>query len=218
MPCNRGYITNWNWTEAQRPIIDLRTVYLALKKLGIMWNEAPQSLNNWHEARNSLTSSQKVAQRIISLSRLANLVNEIQTLNIPQITLSNGMILSWRNGSYSIGKQERIRSGQQTQTGAEISQFVTNFDAAYASIEIEMQNELDNILEDIESGKSQLAAEEIEAHRARIDSEKNALNKSRQQLRETRMKHVETVGETLGYAIRKQRIGKKIKYVLVRNP
>ena len=218
MPCNRGSITNWNWTEAQRPIIDLRTVYLALKKLGIKWNEAPQSLNNWHEARNLLTTSQTVAQRIISLSRLVNLVNEIQTLNIPQITLSNGMILSWRNGSYSIGMQERIRSGQQTQTGQKVGQFVSEFDATYASIEAEMRNELDNILADIESGKSQLAAEEIDAQRARIESEKNALNKSRQQLREHRMKHVETVGENLGYTVRKQRIGKKIKYVLVRNP
>ena len=114
--------------------------------------------------------------------------------------------------------QERIRSGQQTQTGQRVSEFVSEFDAAYASVESEMQNELNNILADIESGKSQLAAEEIDAQRARIESEKNALNKSRQQLRKQRMEHVEAVGENLGYAVRKQRIGKKIKYVLVRNP
>jgi len=85
------------------------------------------------------------------------------------------------------------------------------------TIVTEMQNELNNILKNIESGKSQLVAEEIEAHRARIENEKSALNKSRQQLREHRMKHVEMVGENLGYAVRKQSIGKKIKYVLVRN-
>ena len=218
MPCNRGYITNWNWTEAQRPIIDLRTIHLTLKKLGIKWNNVPQLITNWHDERNSITPNQSTADRIISLSRLANLVNEIQVLNPPEINLSNGMVLSWSNGSYSIGMQERIRRGQQTQTSQKVGQFVSEFDAAYASVEIEMRNELDNILADIESGKSQLAAEEIDAQRARIESEKNALNKSRQQLREQRMEHVETVGENLGYAVRKQRIGKKIKYVLVRNP
>ncbi len=218
MPCNRGYITNWNWTEAQRPIIDLRTIYLALKQLGIKWESAPQAITDWHNERNSISSNQTTADRIISLGRLANLVNEIQVLNHPEINLSNGMVLSWRNGSYSIGMQERIRRGQQTQTGQRVGEFVSEFDAAYASVESEMQNELNNILADIESGKSQLAAEEIDAQRARIESEKNALNKSRQQLREQRMKHLETVGENLGYAVRKQRIGKKIKYVLVRNP
>ena len=218
MPCNRGYITNWNWTEAQRPIIDLRTIHLTLKKLGIKWNNVPQLITNWHDERNSITSNQSTADRIFSLSRLANLVNEIQVLNHPEINLSNGMVISWRNGSYSIGMQERIRSGQQTQTSQKVGQFVSEFDAAYASVETEMRNELDNILADIESGKSQLAAEEIDAQRARIESEKNALNKSRQQLRKQRMEHVEAVGENLGYAVRKQRIGKKIKYVLVRNP
>jgi hypothetical protein len=218
MPCNRGYITNWNWTEAQRPITDLRTIYLTLKQLGIKWESAPQVIVDWYNQRNSISSNQTTADRIISLGRLVNLVNDVQGLNTPKIDLSNGMVLSWRNGSYSIGMQERIRSGQQTQTGQKVVEFVSEFDAAYASVESEMRNELNNILADIESGKSQLAAEEIDAQRARIESEKNALNKSRQQLREQRMKHVESVGENLGYAVRKQRIGKKIKYVLVRNP
>jgi hypothetical protein len=218
MPCNRGYITNWNWTEAQRPITDLRTIYLTLKQLGIKWESAPQVIVDWYNQRNSISSNQTTADRIISLGRLVNLVNDVQGLNTPKIDLSNGMVLSWRNGSYSIGMQERIRSGQQTETGQKVVEFVSEFDAAYASVESEMRNELNNILADIESGKSQLAAEEIDAQRARIESEKNALNKSRQQLREQRMKHVESVGENLGYAVRKQRIGKKIKYVLVRNP
>ncbi len=218
MPCNRGYITNWNWTEAQRPITDLRTIYLTLKQLGIKWESAPQVIVDWYNQRNSISSNQTTADRIISLGRLVNLVNDVQGLNTPKIDLSNGMVLSWRNGSYSIGMQERIRSGQQTQTGQKVVEFVSEFDAAYASVESEMRNELNNILADIESGKSQLAAEEIDAQRARIESEKNALNKSRQQLREQRMKHVESVGENLGYSVRKQRIGKKIKYVLVRNP
>ena len=208
MPCNRGAITNWNWVESQRPIIDLRTMFLALKKLGIEWLQVPQLMIKWHDARNSVNNESDLVQKILSLGNLANLVNEIQTLNIPEITLSNGMILSWRNGSYSIG----------TRTGAGVSQFVSEFDTAYASIESEMQAELDKILMDIESGKSQLAADEIEAQRSRIASEKNALNESRQQLREQRMKHVEEVSENLGYAVRKQRIGKKIKYVLVRQP
>jgi hypothetical protein len=183
-------------------------MFLTLKKLGIEWLQVPQLMIKWHDARNSVNNESDLVQKILSLGNLANLVNEIQTLNIPEITLSNGMILSWRNGSYSIG----------TRTGAGVSQFVSKFDTAYASIEAEMQAELDKILMDIESGKSQLAADEIEAQRSRIASEKNALNESRQQLREQRMKHVEEVSENLGYAVRKQRIGKKIKYVLVRQP
>jgi len=146
------------------------------------------------------------------------LVKEIQKLDNSDVNLSNGMQMSWRNGSFSIGKQETVRRGEQSQTRKMVGNFVSEFDSAYASVEGEMRNELENIIADIESGKSQLAAEEIEVQRARIQTEREALSKSRQQLREQRMKHVESVGEELGYAVRKQRIGKKIKYVLVRNP
>ena len=60
----------------------------------------------------------------------------------------------------------------------------------------------------------------------KIISNKYNLNKIRiksietakQNLIEERMNHIETVGSELGYAVRKQRIGKKIKYVLVRQP
>ena len=218
MPCNRGYITNWNWTEAQRPITDLRTIFLSLKQLGIQWLNAPQLIVDWHNLRNSISSNQSSADRIIALTKLENLVKEIQKLDNSDVNLSNGIQMSWRNGSFSIGKQETVRRGEQSQTREIISNFVSEFDSAYASVEGEMRNELENIIADIESGKSQLAAEEIEVQRARIQTEREALSKSRQQLREQRMKHVESVGEELGYAVRKQRIGKKIKYVLVRNP
>ena len=218
MPCNRGYITNWNWTEAQRPITDLRTIFLSLKQLGIQWLNAPQLIVDWHNLRNSISSNQSSADRIIALTKLENLVKEIQKLDNSDVNLSNGMQMSWRNGSFSIGKQETVRRGEQPQTRKMVGNFVSEFDSAYASIEGEMRNELENIIADIESGKSQLAAEEIEVQRARIQTEREALSKSRQQLREQRMKHVESVGEELGYAVRKQRIGKKIKYVLVRNP
>ncbi|DAC14706.1 MAG TPA: hypothetical protein D7I06_08445 [Candidatus Poseidoniales archaeon] len=218
MPCNRGYITNWNWTEAQRPITDLRTIFLSLKQLGIQWLNAPQLIVDWHNLRNSISSNQSSADRIIALTKLENLVKEIQKLDNSDVNLSNGIQMSWRNGSFSIGKQETVRRGEQSQTREIVSNFVSEFDSAYASVEGEMRNELENIIADIESGKSQLAAEEIEVQRARIQTEREALSKSRQQLREQRMKHVESVGEELGYAVRKQRIGKKIKYVLVRNP
>ena len=218
MPCNRGYITNWNWTEAQRPITDLRTIFLSLKQLGIQWLNAPQLIVDWHNLRNSISSNQSSADRIIALTKLENLVKEIQKLDNSDVNLSNGIQMSWRNGSFSIGKQEIVRRGEQSQTREIVSNFVSEFDSAYASVEGEMRNELENIIADIESGKSQLAAEEIEVQRARIQTEREALSKSRQQLREQRMKHVESVGEELGYAVRKQRIGKKIKYVLVRNP
>ena len=219
MPCNRGYITNWNWTEAQRPITDLRTIFLSLKQLGIQWLNAPQLIVDWHNLRNSISSNQSSADRIIALTKLENLVKEIQKLDNSDVNLSNGIQMSWRNGSFSIGKQETVRRGEQSQTTRElVRNFVSEFDSAYASVEGEMRNELENIIADIESGKSQLAAEEIEVQRARIQTEREALSKSRQQLREQRMKHVESVGEELGYAVRKQRIGKKIKYVLVRNP
>ncbi|MGB0780494.1 MAG: hypothetical protein ACPGQN_01810 [Candidatus Poseidoniaceae archaeon] len=218
MPCNRGYITNWNWTEAQRPITDLRTIFLSLKQLGIQWLNAPQLIVDWHNLRNSISSNQSSADRIIALTKLENLVKEIQKLDNSDVNLSNGMQMSWRNGSFSIGKQETVRRGEQSQTRKMVGNFVSEFDSAYASVEGEMRNELENIIADIESGKSQLAAEEIEVQRARIQTEREALSKSRQQLREQRMKHVESVGEELGYAVRKQRIGKKIKYVLVRNP
>ncbi len=218
MPCNRGYITNWNWTEAQRPITDLRTIFLSLKQLGVQWLNVPQLIVDWHNLRNSISSNQSSADRIIALTKLENLVKEIQKLDNSDVNLSNGMQMSWRNGSFSIGKQETVRRGEQSQTRQIVSNFVSEFDSAYASVEGEMRNELENIIADIESGKSQLAAEEIEVQRARIQTEREALSKSRQQLREQRMKHVESVGEELGYAVRKQRIGKKIKYVLVRNP
>ena len=218
MPCNRGYITNWNWTEAQRPITDLRTIFLSLKQLGIQWLNAPQLIVDWHNLRNSISSNQSSADRIIALTKLENLVKEIQKLDNSDVNLSNGIQMSWRNGSFSIGKQETVRRGEQSQTRKMVGNFVSEFDSAYASVEGEMRNELENIIADIESGKSQLAAEEIEVQRARIQTEREALSKSRQQLREQRMKHVESVGEELGFAVRKQRIGKKIKYVLVRNP
>ena len=218
MPCNRGYITNWNWTEAQRPITDLRTIFLSLKQLGIQWLNAPQPIADWHNLRKSISSNQSSADRIIALTKLENLVKEIQKLDKSDVNLSNGMQMSWRNGSFSIGKQETVRRGEQSQTRKMADNFVSEFDSAYASVEGEMRNELENIIADIELGKSQLAAEEIEVQRARIQTEREALSKSRQQLREQRMKHVESVGEELGYAVRKQRIGKKIKYVLVRNP
>ena len=218
MPCNRGYITNWNWAEAQRPITDLRTIFLSLKQLGIQWLNAPQLIVDWHNLRKSISSNQSSADRIIALTKLENLVKEIQKLDNSDVNLSNGMQMSWRNGSFSIGKQETVRRGEQSQTRKMVGNFVSDFDSAYASVEGEMRNELENIIADIELGKSQLAAEEIEVQRARIQTEREALSKSRQQLREQRMKHVESVGEELGYAVRKQRIGKKIKYVLVRNP
>ena len=218
MPCNRGYITNWNWAEAQRPITDLRTIFLSLKQLGIRWLNAPQLIVDWHNLRKSISSNQSSADRIIALTKLENLVKEIQKLDNSDINLSNGMQMSWRNGSFSIGKQETVRRGEQSQTRKMVGNFVSDFDSAYASVEGEMRNELENIIADIELGKSQLAAEEIEVQRARIQTEREALSKSRQQLREQRMKHVESVGEELGYAVRKQRIGKKVKYVLVRNP
>lgn len=218
MPCNRGYITNWNWTEAQRPITDLRTIFISLKQLGIQWINAPQLIVDWHNLRNSISSNQSSAERIIALTKLEHLVKEIQKLDNSDVNLSNGMQMSWRNGSFSIGKQETVRRGEQSQTREIVGNFVSEFDSAYASVESEMRNELENIIADIESGKSQLAAEEIEVQRARIQTEREALSKSRQQLREQRMNHVERVGEELGYAVRKQRIGKKIKYVLVRNP
>ena len=148
MPCNRGYITNWNWTEAQRPITDLRTIFLSLKQLGVQWLNVPQLIVDWHNLRNSISSNQSSADRIIALTKLENLVKEIQKLDNSDVNLSNGMQMSWRNGSFSIGKQETVRRGEQSQTRQIVSNFVSEFDSAYASVEGEMRNELENIIKE----------------------------------------------------------------------
>ena len=77
---------------------------------------------------------------------------------------------------------------------------------------------MEDTIKRIEDGRSSIAAEHTNALRNLIENQKKSIETAKRNLIKERMNHIETVGNELGYAIRKQRIGKKIKYVLVRQP
>ena len=208
MPCARGRINNWNWVEATRPITDLRGIHLALQTLGISWTKPLQILEEWNELRRDLTQNLNKHEEIEVLKKLANTIEEILKSGKPEITLSNGFMLSWNNGSYRIGSN----------SGGNTTAFSTQFSQAYVVYEKDISEELEATMKRIEDGRANLAVEHTNALRKLVESQKKAIETAKQNLIEERMNHIETVGSDLGYAVRKQRIGKKIKYVLVRQP
>ncbi len=208
MPCARGRINNWNWVEATRPITDLRGIHLALQTLGISWTNPLQILEDWNELRRDLTQNHNKHEGIEVLKKLATAIEEILKLGKPEITLSNGFMLSWNNGSYRIGSN----------SGGNTTAFSTQFSQAYVGYEKDISGELEATMKRIEEGRANLAVEHTNALRKLVESQKKAIETAKQNLIEERMNHIETVGSDLGYAVRKQRIGKKIKYVLVRQP
>ena len=208
MPCARGRINNWNWVEATRPITDLRGIHLALQTLGISWTKPLQILEEWNELRRDLTQNLNKHEEIEVLKKLANTIEEILKSGKPEITLSNGFMLSWNNGSYRIGSN----------SGGNTTAFSTQFSQAYVGYEKDISEELEATMKRIEDGRANLAVEHTNALRKLVESRKKAIETAKQNLIEERMNHIETVGSDLGYAVRKQRIGKKIKYVLVRQP
>jgi len=208
MPCARGRINNWNWVEATRPITDLRGIHLALQTLGISWTKPLQILEEWNELRRDLTQNLNKHEEIEVLKKLANTIEEILKSGKPEITLSNGFMLSWNNGSYRIGSN----------SGGNTTAFSTQFSQAYVGYEKDISEELEATMKRIEDGRANLAVEHTNALRKLVESQKKAIETAKQNLIEERMNHIETVGSDLGYAVRKQRIGKKIKYVLVRQP
>ena len=208
MPCARGRINNWNWVEATRPITDLRGIHLALQTLGISWTNPLRILEEWNELRRDLTQNLNKHEEIEVLKKLANTIEEILKSGKPEITLSNGFMLSWNNGSYRIGSN----------SGGNTTAFSTQFSQAYVGYEKDISEELEATMKRIEDGRANLAVEHTNALRKLVESQKKAIETAKQNLIEERMNHIETVGSDLGYAVRKQRIGKKIKYVLVRQP
>jgi len=208
MPCARGQINNWNWVEATRPVTDLRGIYLALRSLNVSWNNPVPILKEWSELRQSLAQNLDAQAEIQILKSLATTIEDILELGKPEITLSNGFKLSWNNGSYQIG----INSGRKVIT------FSAQFSQAYLTYEKEISKELEDTIKRIEDGRSSIAAEHTNALRNLIENQKKSIETAKRNLIKERMNHIETVGNELGYAIRKQRIGKKIKYVLVRQP
>lgn len=208
MPCARGRINNWNWVEATRPITDLRGIHLALQTLGLSWTNPLQILGEWNELRQSLAKNLDTHAEIQILKSLATTIEDILELGKPEITLSNGFKLSWNNGSYRIGSN----------SGRNVATFSAQFSQAYLTYEKEILEELEGTIKRIEDGRSSIAADHTNALRNLVENQKKAIETAKQNLIEERMNHIETVGSELGYAVRKQRIGKKIKYVLVRQP
>lgn len=208
MPCARGRINNWNWVEATRPITDLRGIHLALQTLGISWTNPLRILEEWNELRRDLTQNLNKHEEIEVLKKLAATIEEILKSGKPEITLSNGFMLSWNNGSYRIGSN----------SGGNTTVFSTQFSQAYVGYEKDISEELEATMKRIEDGQANRAVEHTNALRKLVESQKKAIETAKQNLIEERMNHIETVGSDLGYAVRKQRIGKKIKYVLVRQP
>jgi hypothetical protein len=208
MPCARGRINNWNWVEATRPITDLRGIHLALRALNLSWKSPLPLVEEWNELRQSLVQDLDTHAEIELLNNLATSIEKILASEKPEITLSNGFKLAWRSGSYRIGSN----------SGGNVTAFSAQFSQAYLATEREISEELEGTIKRIEDGKASLAVEHTNALRTLVESQKRAIETAKQNLIEERMKHIETVGNDLGYAVRKQRIGKKIKYVLVRQP
>ena len=208
MPCARGQINNWNWVEATRPVTDLRGIHLALRALNVSWTNPILILKEWSELRQSLAQNLDTHAEIQILKSLATTIEEILKSGKPEITLSNGFKLSWNNGSYRIGSN----------TGRNVTTFSAQFSQAYLTYEKEISEELEGTIKRIEDGRSSIAAEHTNALRTLVENQKKAIETAKQNLIEERMNHIETVGSELGYAVRKQRIGKKIKYILVRQP
>jgi len=208
MPCARGQINNWNWVEATRPVTDLRGIYLALRSLNVSWNNPVPILKEWSELRQSLAQNLDAQAEIQILKSLATTIEDILELGKPEITLSNGFKLSWNNGSYRIGSN----------SGRKVTTFSAQLSQAYLTYEKEISKELEDTIKRIEDGRSSIAAEHTNALRNLIENQKKSIETAKRNLIKERMNHIETVGNELGYAIRKQRIGKKIKYVLVRQP
>ena len=208
MPCARGRINNWNWVEATRPITDLRGIHLALGALNVSWKSPLPLVEEWNELRQSLTQNLDTNAEIELLNNLATSIEKILASGKPEITLSNGFKLAWKSGSYRIGSN----------SGENVTAFSAQFSQAYLATEREISEELEGTMKRIEGGRANLAVEHTNALRTLVESQKRAIETAKQNLIEERMKHIETVGSDLGYAVRKQRIGKKIKYVLVRQP
>ena len=208
MPCARGRINNWNWVETNIPITDLRAIYLALRELDHTWNNNISVIENWHELRQRLTQPLPITTEINLLIDLSKLIEKVVSLGAPELNLSNGFRLSWAKGSYRIG----------TNSGKNVDAFSQQLSKAYRSSEANISDEMEKTLRKIEAGRSTLAAEHTHALRSLVENQKNAIESARQKLIEERMNHIEAVGNDLGYIVRKQRIGKKLKYVLARKP
>ena len=129
-------------------------------------------------------------------------------LGSPELNLSNGFRLSWAKGSYRIG----------TNSGKNVDTFSQQLSKAYRSSEANISDEMERTLRKIETAQSTLAAEHANALRSLVENQRKAIELARQQLIDERMNHIETAGNSLGYTVRKRRIGKKIKYVLSRQP
>tara|TARA_B100000767_G_scaffold275153_1_gene310733 strand:+ start:11450 stop:12076 length:627 start_codon:yes stop_codon:yes gene_type:complete len=208
MPCARGRINNWNWVEATRPVTDLRAIHLALQELNVSWTKPLLIVKEWNEIRQSLAQNLDTHAEIQILKNLATTIEEILKSGKPEITLSNGFKLSWNNGSYRIGSN----------SGGDLATFSAQLNQAYLTYEKEISEELEGTIKRIEDGRSNIAVEHTNALRTFVEIQKKAIANAKQNLIEERMNHIETVGNELGYAVRKQQIGKKIKYVLVRQP
>ena len=208
MPCARGRINNWNWVETNIPITDLRGIYLALRELDITWNNNIPEIENWYELRERLTRPLPITAEMDLLFDLSSIIEQVVSLGSPELNLSNGFRLSWAKGSYRIG----------TNSGKNVDTFSQQLSKAYRSSEANISDEMERTLRKIETAQSTLAAEHANALRSLVENQRKAIELARQQLIDERMNHIETAGNSLGYTVRKRRIGKKIKYVLSRQP
>ena len=208
MPCARGRINNWNWVETNIPITDLRGIYLALRELDLTWNNNIPEIENWYELRERLTQPLPITAEMDLLFDLSNRIEQVVSLGSPELNLSNGFRLSWAKGSYRIG----------TNSGKNVDTFSQQLSKAYRSSEANISDEMERTLRKIETAQSTLAAEHANALRLLVENQRKAIELARQQLIDERMNHIEAAGNSLGYTVRKRRIGKKIKYVLSRQP